>query len=276
MWHLLTRSRNRIVARHASSRRFRWYRPRCQALEDRWLLSVSLTPGTPSGSLVGAPVVWTATASGDGTTPVYQFNVTPPGGPAQMVQDYSATNSFTWDPTQEGTYQVQVNVEKNYGTPVVDTTSVSYTVQTRIVGNSAVVSPTTNPLVALYSAPPSSATSMYVQFSPQSPIPLWTDTSSQPIVPGKSTNFLVAGMLPNTTYLIRSVLNNGVASAPLPFTTGSLPTNLAFPTFTVLQPPAAGTDLTQTTIYHTAGDQGRDESSGCLIDQPGWPDQLVL
>ena len=130
-----------------------------------------------------------------------------------MVQDYSSTNSFTWDPMQEGTYQVQVNVEANYGTPVVDTTSVSYTVQTRIVGNDAVVSPTTNPLVALYSAPPSSGTSMYVQFSPQAPSPAWTNTSTLPIVPGKSTNFLVAGMLPNTTYLIRSV-NNGVASAP--------------------------------------------------------------
>ena len=130
-----------------------------------------------------------------------------------MVQDYSSTNSFTWDPMQEGTYQVQVKVEANYGTPVVDTTSVSYTVQTRIVGNSAVVSPTANPLVALFSAPPSSATSMYVQFSPQGPNPSWTNTSAQPIVPGKSTNVLVAGMLPNTTYLIRSV-NNGVASAP--------------------------------------------------------------
>ena len=171
MWQLLTPSRNRIVARLAASRRFRWYRPQCLDLEDRLLLSVSLMPGTPSGSLVGAPVVWTATASGDGTTPVYQFSVTPPGGSAQMVQDYSPTNNFTWDPMQEGTYQVQVNVEANYGTPVVDTTSVAYTVQTRIVGTSAVVSPTTNPLVALYSAPPSSGTSLYVQFSPRALIP---------------------------------------------------------------------------------------------------------
>ena len=262
MWQLLTRSRNRIVAKNSALRRHRWYRPRCQALEDRQLLSVTLTPGTPSGSLVGAPVVWTATASGDGTTPVYQFSVTPPGGPAQMVQDYSSTNSFTWDPMQEGTYQVQVNVETNYGTPVVDTRSASYTVQTRIVGNSAVVSPTTNPLVALYSAPPSSGTSMYVQFSPEGANPSWTNTSAQPIVPGKSTNVLVAGMLPNTTYLIRSV-NNGVASAPLTFTTGSLPTDLTFPTFTVLQPPAPGTDLTQTTIYHTG--TGQSASNGVQV-----------
>ena len=40
-------------------------------------------------------------------------------------------------------------------------------------------------------------------------------------------------MLPNTTYLMRDVLNDGTASAPLTFTTGSLPTNLTFPIFTV-------------------------------------------
>ncbi len=99
------------------------------------------------------------------------------------------------------------------------------------------------------------------------------NTSALPIVPGKSTNFLVAGMLPNTTYLIRSV-NNGVASAPLTFTTGSLPSDLAFPKFTVLQPPAAGTDLTQTTIYHTGGSQGApnqvDVLSTNLAGQINW------
>ena len=69
-------------------------------------------------------------------------------------------------------------------------------------------------------------------------------------MPGESTNFIVAGMLPNTTYLMRDVLNDGTVSAPLAFTTGSLPTNLTFPTFTVPQAPAPGTDLTQDMILH--------------------------
>ena len=92
---------------------------------------------------------------------------------------------------------------------------------------------------------------MYVQFSPLGPNPSWTSTAPLPIVPGESTNFLVAGMLPNTTYLMRDVLNDGTVSAPLAFTTGSLPSNLAFPTFTVPQPPAPGTDLTQDMILHS-------------------------
>ena len=106
-----------------------------------------------------------------------------------------------------------------------------------------------NPLVALYSAPLPGA-SMYVQFAKEGPTPSWQDTSPMPIIPGKSTNFIVAGMMPDTTYLMRHVLDDGTVSAPLTFTTGSLPVNLAFPTFIVLQPPAAGTDLSRSVIFH--------------------------
>ena len=94
---------------------------------------------------------------------------------------------------------------------------------------------------------------MYVQFSQLGPNLSWTSTAQLPIVSGESTNFLVAGMLPNTTYLMRHVLNDGTASVPLAFTTGTLPTNLTFPNFTVLQQPAPGTDLTQDTVFHAGG-----------------------
>ena len=91
---------------------------------------------------------------------------------------------------------------------------------------------------------------MYVQFAEQGTTLSWQNTSPLPIVPGESTNFIVAGMLPYTTYLMRDVLDNGTVSAPLEFTTGSLPANLPFPTFTVVQPPAAGTDLSEGMIFH--------------------------
>ena len=91
---------------------------------------------------------------------------------------------------------------------------------------------------------------MYVQFAQMGPTLSWQSTAPLPIVPGESTNFIVAGMLPNTTYLMRHVLDDGTVSAPLTFTTGSLPTNLVFPTFTVLQPPPAGTDPSQGMIFH--------------------------
>jgi hypothetical protein len=102
---------------------------------------------------------------------------------------------------------------------------------------------------------------MYVQFARQGPTPSWQNTSPLPIVPGESTNFIVAGMLPDTTYLMRHVLDDGTVSAPLTFTTGGLPANLHFPTFTVVQPPAAGTDLSQNTIFHAGIETGISPNS---------------
>ena len=94
-------------------------------------------------------------------------------------------------------------------------------------------------------------------------------------MPGESTNFLVAGMLPNTTYLMRHVLDDGTASAPLTFTTGSLPTNLTFPTFTVQQAPDPGTDLTQDIVFHV-GTRRPDRHRQYPGDGPDGQRRLVL
>ena len=166
------------------------------------------------------------------------------------MSDFNSSDSFTWNPIQQGTYDIQVVVKKGFGASKSQLTIATYTARTRVVGDTAVVSPMANPLVALYSAPPSPGTSMYVQFAQQGPTLSWQDTSPQPIVAGESTNFIVAGMLPNTTYLMRDVLADGTVSAPLAFTTGSLPANIKFPKYTVLQPPASGTDLSQDVIFH--------------------------
>src|SRR5579885_2868584 len=242
--------RERLGAGRIPARRPRGYRPRCRPLEDRCLLSVSLTDTPPPVPLVGAPVLWTATANDLGSTPVYQFRVGPTGGPSQVVRDFSTSNTFTWNPIQEGSYDIQVIAKSSFSASTGESASATYTAQTRIVGTGAVVSPMANPLVALYSAPPSPGRSMYVQFAQSGPDPSWRNTAPLPIVPGESTNFIVADLLPDTTYLMRHVLDNGTVSAPLTFTTGSLPTTVTFPTFTVPQAPGAGTDLTQDVILH--------------------------
>ena len=113
-------------------------------------MAVSLTSSGPTVPLVGSPVTWTATTSDHGATPVYQFSVGLAGSTLNVVRDYYTTNSFTWDPLQEGTYDIQVNVmDGYYGDSSGESASASYTAQTRITGTSAVVSPTANPLVAL-------------------------------------------------------------------------------------------------------------------------------
>ena len=158
---------------HTPARRPRRYRPHCKPLEDRCLLSVSLTRSGPPVPLVGSPVTWTATASGHGTTPVYQFSVGPAGGASQVVRDFSTSNSFTWNPMQEGSYDIQVTVKDSFGAATGESATATYTAESRVVGTHAVVSPTSNPLVALYSAPPSAGRSMYVQFSPLGPTLSW-------------------------------------------------------------------------------------------------------
>jgi arylsulfate sulfotransferase len=261
MWRLLTPSSTRAAARCAPNRR-RWrHRPHFTPLEDRSLLSVSLTDIAPGGTYVGSPVIWAARSQGHGPKAIYQFSVQQPGGAFQVVRDFRRGNSFTWNPMQEGTYQIRVDVKRGFRARRSEFTTVTYTAQTRVVGNSAVVSPMANPLVALYSAPPSKGASIYVQFAEQGPTLSWQNTAPLPVVPGESTNFIVAGMLPGTTYLMRHVLDDGTVSAPLLFTTGSLPANLQFPAFTVVQPPAAGTDLTQSTIFHAGINKGTSISA---------------
>jgi arylsulfate sulfotransferase len=215
-------------------------------------MSVDLMDSAPPVPLVGAPVIWTAIASGHGAKPVYQFSIGLAGGPSAVVRDFGPTSSFTWNPMQEGNYDIQVTVKNNYTAKSGESAVATYTAQTRTVGSDAVISPMSNPLVALYSAPPSSGTSMYVQFVPQASPSTWANTTPLQIVPGESTNFIVAGMLPSTTYLMRHVLDDGTVSATQTFTTGSLPTYLTFPTFTVVQGPDANTDLSQNLVFHQA------------------------
>ena len=250
MWQLLTQSRKLVEGRQIRARRSRLYRPQCKLLEDRCLLSVSLTDTAPPVPLVGAPVVWTATATGHGSSPVYQFSVGSAGGLSHIIRDFDPSNSFTWNPLQEGSYDIAVTVKDSFSTSTGESASASYTAQSRVVGTSAVISPMPNPLVALYSAPPSAGASMHVEFSPMGPNPSWRSTSPQPIVPGESTNFLVAGMLPDTTYVMRHVLNDGTASDTKTFTTGALPASLTFPTTTTQLGPDPGTDLSQDMVYH--------------------------
>ena len=90
--------------------------PRLEALEDRCLLSggISLTPGEPAPQLVGEPITWTATVPAAPAGVIYQFDVGSPGGPFQMVRDFSPDDSFTWAPVVEGNYRIRVAVKDGF------------------------------------------------------------------------------------------------------------------------------------------------------------------
>src|SRR5262249_49530438 len=149
-------------------------------------------------------------------------------GAFRVVRDFSPTNSFTWTPMQEGTYDIEVTVKDGYAATETNSAVAVDDVAPRVSGSQAVVTPTLNPLVAMYSVPPSSAATVFVQFAVAGDHPAWRNTDMRTIVPGKSTNFFVAGMLPDTTYQMRHVFSDGTGSAPLLFTTGDLPSTLIF------------------------------------------------
>jgi hypothetical protein len=211
--------------------------------------TITLEPNANSSHLVGDPVTWAATATNCGQAPVYQFSVGAAGGPLHVVRDFSPSNTFTWAPMQEGCYNVEVTVKAGFDATRTHTAVASYVVDSRVTGSEAVISPTSNPLVALYSIPPGPQGTVHVEFSIAGDTPSWRSTDERPSVPGESTNFFVAGMLPSTTYQMRCVRSDGTTSSPLLFTTGSLPANLVFPTFTVIQPPGPGSDLEQDMLF---------------------------
>jgi hypothetical protein len=202
--------------------------------------------------LVGQRIVWTATATNCGDDPVYQFRVGLAGNPLQLMRDFSTTASFAWAPIQEGIYDVQVTVKDGFEAEQTVSADVSDTVYSRVIGSNPVVTPMANPLVALYSVPPCSAGSVRIDFRPQATSDLpWMSTDTKSCEPGRSTNFLVAGMLPRTTYEMVNITSHG-RSAPLFFTTGALPAELTFPTFTAKQMPDLGSNLSQGMVFHMA------------------------
>ena len=260
MWFrsLLTPRKFRPVAPVRRCPRRRTAPPlRVEALEDRSLPSCTVMLAASIDSpLVGERVTWTATAADCGTVPVYQFSAAPHGGAFHVLRDFSRASTFTWTPMQEGAYDIEVTVKDGY--QATETTSVVVTdeVALRVTGSQAVVTPTANPLVALYSVPPSSAESVFVQFAMASDHPAWRNTDIRAVVSGKSTNVFIAGMLPNTNYEMRHVFSDGTGSAPLFFTTGAIPSTVSFPTITVPQPPGPGSDLDQDLLFQSLARPG--------------------
>jgi arylsulfate sulfotransferase len=205
--------------------------------------TISGVAGAPGSAIpVGTKVTLTTSASDtDAGALRYRYRVNYNSGAYATVVDYGPSATFNWTPaTVEGSYTVEVSViNRSTGSTV--STTVPVSVSSRVIGGTPVVSSTSHPLVALYSAPPCAAGVMRVRFKTASQV-YWQSTSTKPCNGQTSMNFYVAGMYANTTYTLRSDVINGprvTTSGDLTFTTGALGVTLPATSVSIPLPPTA-------------------------------------
>ncbi len=230
-------------------------------------LTVALAPNVPTAP-VGSTIAWTATVSGDpDPTPSYEYEFTAnlTGAPTLLRRGFSPVNTYSWTSlSAEGAFTVGVTVKNVHDGSYASQTQ-PYTLTSRLPkGVSAVVNPTKNPLVALFTGEwCSSPNSMIVFFKPTAAVPHGGITALQatsplpcratPELPNTtSMNFYVAGMYPTTTYQMYYQVANPsgavVQAGPiLTFTTGAIPSSVSLPVFTA---SGTTTDQTQPIILH--------------------------
>ncbi len=176
----------------------------------------ALTPSLASPQPVGTAVTFTAEAAGEAAADLrYRFRARAAGGDWQTVIDYGVSNAFVWMPSDsEGAYDVEASVRSRTSGSTAALT-VSFLVTPRATAG-PVASPTSHPMVALYSAPPCAAGSTIKVFFKRAFDGIWRSTSAKPCNGTSTMNFLVAGMLTNSTYILRGEVTAGDQVKVLP------------------------------------------------------------
>ncbi len=232
----------------------------------------SMTPSAASPQAIGTPITWAVKATDTGAGPLtFQFNVAGSSHVMSLVKDFNAgtlsggtwtAQPFGWVPTgPEGGYQVQV-VAKDFVTGETASKTASFVLTPLVTAGAPVVKATANPLVALFSAPAcTTGSSMRVSFRQQTANSVATTTGWSACHGAATMTFEVAGMYPASTYVMHAqTRTNGVVTngANVNFTTGSLPGNIAFPTFNVVIPVGPQTDTAEPVILWGLSELGME------------------
>ncbi|MFN7998591.1 MAG: aryl-sulfate sulfotransferase [Bryobacteraceae bacterium] len=205
-------------------------------------MSVHLMTALPSPQPVGTPIglITHVDEAAKGTL-VYRYSVGTPGGPSHIIRDYSQQRDFAWMPAlYEHDVTLRVTVRNNE-TKETAQDQQSFRIVSRIRNASSLVTPTFNPLIALFSSPPCPEGSKFrVAFQPEGGGDL-NHTPLTPCVASRSNNVYVAGMRPDSEYRLRGEVVNGsdvAAGAWLPFHSGILDGD--FPPVSIPVPRASG------------------------------------
>jgi hypothetical protein len=204
-------------------------------------IKARLLPNLPSPQPVGTVIVLLPRAEnlppppppgGPPGPPKYAFRyaVSVDGGPFHVVRDFSQQPQYLWRPELfEHEARVRVTARDNESKFTVEA-ELPYRIVARAKGSEAVVTPTGNPLVALFSAPACPAGSEFrVAFRPAADEAL-NYTPPERCREGRTNNVYVAGMRADTGYEMRSEIIRDRETTPgkwMPFHTGIVPVVVA-------------------------------------------------
>ncbi len=183
-----------------------------------------------AAAVVGTPVTFAVEPSdseGEQLNLRYRFRVRAQGGNFQVIRDYGPLTTLDWTASKrEGLYEMEVSL-RNVETGEESSATLVVDFRTALVDGSAIVSPTVNSLVFLYSAPRcASGGRMRAEFSGADGV---TQNTPYQNCNGKSMNFYLAGMRASSNYKAWHRLDTGTSfqlSGAQDFTTGELPGDL--------------------------------------------------
>lgn len=155
----------------------------------------------------------------------YRYAVSTNGGPFRIVRDFSQDPGFIWAPElYEHDATIRLTVRNRSNKETADS-EMGFRIVSRVKGSNAMVTPTSHPLIALFSAPAcSDGADFSVAFRRKGDEQV-TRTPSIPCHTGLSNNQYIAGMRADTDYEMRAeVATNGNAKPGewIPFHTGLL------------------------------------------------------
>lgn len=157
----------------------------------------------------------------------YRFRVRGQDGEFRTIRDFGPVPSLTWTASDhEGTYDIEISA-RGLDSGDISSTIAPFEFTPRAFGATPVVSPTTHPLVFLYSAPGCTpGLRMRVEFSGGG----MTQRTPAKECDGRSMNFYLAGLRANADYSAQHFIEtrgeSGPPSPPVSFTTGTLPPGL--------------------------------------------------
>jgi hypothetical protein len=182
--------------------------------------SVRIVPALASPQPVGTVIGLTAVAKEEGD-PLklfpklrVRYSVSVDGAPFRVVRDFSPEPNFNWRP-ELFEHQARVKVTlKNIVTKMTADSELPFQIVARAKGQQPVVTPTANPLVALFSAPACPQSSRFrVAFRRAGDSGEWFRTGIEPCS-ARTSNIYVAGMLADSNYEIHAETLTGDASKP--------------------------------------------------------------